>query len=36
LKYIEIGAVTALLYLIMSVPLGYLSRHLEHRWGKGQ
>jgi His/Glu/Gln/Arg/opine family amino acid ABC transporter permease subunit len=36
LKYIEIGAVTALLYLVMSVPLGYLSRRLERRWGKGQ
>lgn len=31
--YLEIGAVTAALYLIMSVPLGYLSRHLEKRWG---
>ena len=36
LKYLEIGLVTALLYLILSVPLGALSRHLEHRWGKGQ
>lgn len=36
LKYLEIGAATALLYLVMSVPLGYLSRRLEHRWGKGQ
>jgi polar amino acid transport system substrate-binding protein len=35
LKYLEIGLVTAVLYLIMSVPLGYLSRYLEHRWGKG-
>jgi polar amino acid transport system substrate-binding protein len=35
LKYMEIGLVTAVLYLIMSVPLGYLSRYLEHRWGKG-
>jgi polar amino acid transport system substrate-binding protein len=31
--YIEIGLTTAALYLIMSVPLSYLSRHLEHRWG---
>jgi polar amino acid transport system substrate-binding protein len=36
LKYLEIGLVTAMLYLIMSVPLGYLSRYLEHRWGKGK
>ncbi len=35
LKYLEIGLVTAVLYLIMSVPLGYLSRYLERRWGKG-
>jgi polar amino acid transport system substrate-binding protein len=35
LKYLEIGFVTALLYLVMSVPLGYLSRYLERRWGKG-
>ena len=35
LKYLEIGLVTAVLYLVMSVPLGYLSRHLEQRWGKG-
>lgn len=35
LKYLEIGLVTALLYLVMSVPLGYLSRYLEKRWGKG-
>lgn len=34
LKYFEIGMVTALLYLLMSVPLGYLARYLEHRWGK--
>ena len=35
LKYLEIGLATALLYLVMSVPLGYLSRYLEQRWGKG-
>jgi polar amino acid transport system substrate-binding protein len=35
LKYLEIGAATAALYLIMSVPLGFLARHLEKRWGKG-
>ena len=31
---IEIAALTALLYLIMSVPLGHLSRYLEKRWTK--
>jgi polar amino acid transport system substrate-binding protein len=31
--WVEIGLVTACLYLIMSVPLGYLSRYLESRWG---
>ncbi len=36
LKYLEIGFVTAMLYLVMSVPLGYLSRYLERRWGKGR
>lgn len=35
MKYAEIGLVTAALYLIMSVPLGYLSRYLEKRWGVG-
>ncbi len=29
MKYLEIGAVTAALYLVMSVPLGWLSRRLE-------
>ena len=29
-----VGLVTAALYLIMSVPLGYLSRYLEQRWSK--
>lgn len=33
-KYLELGAMTALLYLLMSVPLGYLSRYLEKRWSK--
>jgi polar amino acid transport system substrate-binding protein len=32
LKFVEIGLATAALYLVMSVPLGYLSRHLEQRW----
>jgi polar amino acid transport system substrate-binding protein len=31
--YLEIGLTTAALYLMTSVPLGYLSRHLEKRWG---
>jgi polar amino acid transport system substrate-binding protein len=33
-KYLEIGLATAALYLIMSVPLGHLSRYLERRWSK--
>jgi polar amino acid transport system substrate-binding protein len=33
MKYAEIGLVTAALYLVMSVPLGHLSRYLERRWG---
>jgi polar amino acid transport system substrate-binding protein len=31
--FLQIGLMTAGLYLVMSVPLGYLSRHLEKRWG---
>jgi polar amino acid transport system substrate-binding protein len=34
LKYLQIGLATAALYLLMSVPLGYLSRYLEKRWGR--
>jgi polar amino acid transport system substrate-binding protein len=34
LKYIEVGLVTAALYLILAIPLGYLSRYLEARWGE--
>ncbi len=34
-QYIQIGLVTACLYLAMSVPLGHLSRSLERRWGQG-
>ena len=34
LKYFEIGIATALLYLIMSVPLGLLSRWLERYWNR--
>lgn len=32
LKFLEIGLITAVLYLVLSVPLGYLSRYLEARW----
>jgi polar amino acid transport system substrate-binding protein len=34
MKYLEVGLVTAALYLIMSVPLGHLSRYLEKRLHK--
>ncbi len=33
--YLQIGLTTAALYLIMSVPLGHLSRFLERRWQGG-
>jgi ABC-type amino acid transport system permease subunit len=33
--YVGIGLTTAALYLIMSVPLGHLSRYLEKRWSTG-
>ena len=36
LQYLEMGVVTILLYLLMSVPLAQLSRYLERRWGKGR
>jgi polar amino acid transport system substrate-binding protein len=32
LKFVELGLLTAALYLAMSIPLGYLSRWLEGRW----
>jgi polar amino acid transport system substrate-binding protein len=35
LMFVEIGLVTALLYLIMSIPLGVLARYLEKRWATG-
>jgi polar amino acid transport system substrate-binding protein len=35
MKYLEIGLLTAALYLVMSVPLGFLSRRLERIWGRG-
>jgi polar amino acid transport system substrate-binding protein len=35
LKYLEMGLVTAALYLLISIPLGVLSRHLEARVSKG-
>jgi polar amino acid transport system substrate-binding protein len=31
--YLQVGLATAMLYLVMSVPLGHLSRYLERRWG---
>ncbi len=34
LKYMEIGLATAALYLLMSVPLGYLSRRMEQKLAK--
>lgn len=34
-NYLETGAVAAVLYLLMSVPLGYLARKLEKRWNQG-
>lgn len=33
LQFVELGLLTAALYLLMSLPLGYLSRYLERRWG---
>ena len=33
--YLQVGLATAGLYLVMSVPLGYLSRYLERRWARG-
>ena len=30
--YAQVALVTAGLYLVMSVPLGHLSRYLEKRW----
>lgn len=36
LKFVELGLLTAALYLAMSVPLGYLSRWLEKRWQAGR
>jgi polar amino acid transport system substrate-binding protein len=35
-KYVELGLLTAVLYLAMSIPLSYLSRYLEKRWGAGR
>ena len=34
MQYLELGLATAALYLIMSVPLGHVSRYLERRWSK--
>ena len=33
--YLQLGLATAALYLVMSVPLGHLSRYLERRWARG-
>lgn len=33
-QYFEIGLATATLYLLMSVPLGWLARYLEKKWAK--
>ena len=33
--YLEVALATAALYLLMSVPMGYLSRRLESRWSHG-
>jgi polar amino acid transport system substrate-binding protein len=33
-RYLEVGVATAILYLVMSIPLGLLARRLEARWGK--
>lgn len=33
LQFVELGLLTAALYLAMSVPLGFLSRYFERRWG---
>lgn len=33
-NYFETGIVAAILYLMMSVPLGYLARKLEKRWAR--
>lgn len=35
MKFVELGLMTAALYLLMSIPLGYLSRYLEKRWNAG-
>lgn len=35
LKFVELGLLTAALYLAMSVPLGYLARYLEGKWSGG-
>ncbi|MGE0606964.1 MAG: ABC transporter substrate-binding protein/permease [Pirellulales bacterium] len=35
-EFVKLGALTALLYLAMSIPLGYLSRWLEKKWGPGK
>jgi polar amino acid transport system substrate-binding protein len=34
--YVQIFLVTAILYLLMSIPLSHLSRYLERRWERGR
>ena len=34
-NYFETGIVAALMYLTMSIPLGYLARQMEKRWASG-
>ena len=34
--YVQVFLVTAALYLMMSLPLSYLARHLERVWGRGK
>jgi polar amino acid transport system substrate-binding protein len=35
-EFVNLGLITAALYLAMSVPLGYLSRYLEKKWTPGK
>ena len=34
-KYVEIGLVTAALYIAIGLPLAHLGRTLERRWSRG-
>ncbi|MCE9546008.1 MAG: ABC transporter substrate-binding protein/permease [Planctomycetia bacterium] len=33
--YLQVGVLTAIYYLAMSIPLSYLSQYLERKWSKG-